>query len=193
MPRRTTLREDYFSWLYSLIKNPKNKRTYVKLCKGLHKIPFRWHIKNDDNRREDGLNLRDRYYEENRLDESFVEVAYWLREECSVLEMMIALAQRINGITYDLKDQEDKTPRWFLEMLKNLKLSRFTDNSTPYEELDPVQEAEVCDTLCDTLDRTYDRYGNGSFFPLKRRHPQDMRTTEIWYQLMLWLDENYGL
>lgn len=191
MPRRTTLKEDYFSWLYSLISD--QKRSYVKLCHLLHKQIFYWSVHNDDNRCEDGLNLRRIYIEENRLDESHLEVRYFLKGECTMFEMMVALAQRINGITYDLKTQDDKTAKWFYEMLQNLRISRFADNSSPYADLDPVQEATVHEILCDTLDRTYDKSGNGSLFPLKRQHPQDMRETEIWYQLMLWLDENYGL
>lgn len=190
MPRRISLNEEYFSWLYSLVGD--QKRRYVKLCAILHKTKFYWSVKNDDNRCEDGLNLRQIYIEENSLDESHLEVRYFLKRECTVFEMMVALAKRMDDITYDLKTHENKTSKWFFEMLQNLRISRFTDDSSPYEELTPVQEAEVCDRLCYTLDRTYDRKGNGSLFPLKKTHPNDMRDTEIWYQLMLWLDENYG-
>lgn len=191
MPRRTTLKDDYFSWLYSLVG--KQKRTYVKLCRELHKIKFRWSVPNDDNRCADGLALRDRFIEEQNLDEDHIEVKYWLKGDCTVFEMMVALAQRIDGITYDLVHHEDKASKWFYEMLQNLRISRFTDNSSPYEELTPTQEAEVNEIFCDTLDRCYTFSGEGSLFPLKRRPPKDMRETEIWYQLMLWLDENYGL
>lgn len=191
MPRRTTLKEDYFSWLYGLVS--KTPRSYMKLCRELHKYPFRWSVRNDDNRCADGISLRDRFIEEQNLDEAHLEVRYFLKGDCTVFEMMVALAERMDGITYDLKTHEDKKSKWFLEMLQNLKLSRFTDNSTPHEELDPVQEATVCDTLQILLDRTYGRSGAGSLFPLKRRHPDDMSRTEIWYQLMAWLDENYGL
>lgn len=192
MPRRTTLKDDYFSWLYGLVS--KQSRSYVKLCKLLHQIRFYWSVENDENRCQDGLNLRDRFAEENHLDLAHLEVRYWMEKApCSVFEVMVALAQRMDGLTYDLKTHENKTSKWFYEMLQNLRLSRFTDNSSRFEDLGPVQEAEVCDTLCVTLDRAYDKSGTGSLFPLKRAHPRDMRKTEIWYQLMAWLDENYGL
>lgn len=191
MPRRIIpLREEYFDWLYGLVGD--QARSYVKLCKLLHSRKFYWSVRNDENRCEDGLNLRRRFSELVKLDESHLEVIYFLKADCTVFEMMVALAQRINDITYDLNDHEDRTSKWFYEMLQNLRMSRFTDKSSPYEELDPVQEAEVVTLLCDTLDRTYDRQGRGSFFPLKRVHKEDMRETEIWYQLMLWLDENHG-
>jgi hypothetical protein len=187
---RTTLREEYFSWLYDLVRT--TKPSYRKLCRFLDEKKFRWSVPNDDNRCEDGLNLRDEFIEAHNLDESHLEVRYFLKGECTVLEVMVALARRINDLMFDLRRQDDKTPKWFVEMLRNLGIDRFTDVTTPDPRLDPISEVQVDQILEILMDRTYDVYGRGSLFPLKRRHPKDMSTVEIWYQLMTYLEENYS-
>lgn len=198
MQQKKTIKEEYFLWLYKLVDG--RKRSYRKLCRVLFDKRFRWSVHNDDNRGQDGLDLRDLFIEENALDESHLEVSYFLKGEWNMFEVMVALAQRINDVTYDLKTQENKTPKWFMEMIQNLRLERFSDNysrfdgsSYPIDKgFDIVTYQEICDILENLLDRTYDFYGNGSLFPLKRKPPQDMSKVEIWYQLMLYLDENYG-
>lgn len=189
MGRKTTLSQDYFDWLYSQIKYKKTN--YTMLCKELCEKKFRWSIHNDDNRCEDGLNLRNIFIDENQLDESHTEVKYFLKAECTLFEVLVALAQRMNDVMYDLEDQDNKSATWFHEMIKNLELDKFTDLHIYKERFDPLAEAEIDDRLDTFLSRTYDFYGNGSLFPLKKRPRKDMANTEIWYQMMAWLDENY--
>lgn len=190
--RILSLREEYFDWLYAQARG-SIRPSYTKLCKEMHKTNFRWSVPNDDNRCQDGLNLRSEFVELLNLDETHLEVRYFLKgESCTFFEMLVALAKRMNIITFDLMEQ-DRTEHWFYELLVNTGLSRYPDESSKYPELTPVQEAEVCDTLCAILDRTYSKSGTGSLFPLKVAHKEDMREVEIWYQLMLWLDENYGM
>lgn len=186
MRKQQTIREDYFLWLYKIVDG--RKRSYRKLCKRLYEINFRWSVHNDDNRCEDGIELRDLFIEEEKLDESHLEVQALLKGECNLFEMMVALAQRMNDLTYDLKTQDDKTSKWFNEMICNLDLFEYDDMWI----FTPISEAKI-DRICDTLmDRTYDWYGRGSLFPMKRRPPKDMAKVEIWYQLMLYLEENHG-
>src|SRR5512133_1227035 len=188
MGRQTTLNEEYFSWLYKLIG--KQRRTYKKLCRELHAKTFRWSVHNDDNRCEDGLKLRELFIEENNIDESHLEVKYFLKGECTIFELLVALAQRINELMYDLTRQEDRSSKWFLEMINNLKLGDFTDNFNPGDRFDEMTETKIDDILETFMDRTYDRYGNGGLFPLKKQHVKDQSRVEIWYQLMSYLDEN---
>lgn len=187
---RETLKEEYFSWLYKQIG--KQRRSYVKLCKELHEKKFRWTIHNDDNRCEDGLALRDIFAEENNLDETHLEVKYFFKADCSVFELLVALAKRIDDLMYDLEHQENHASRWFREMLENLRLSRFTDDTFRDTFLDPVSEASVNEILEVFMDRQYGFDGRGGLFPLKKRPPEDQSEVEIWYQLMRYLDENYG-
>lgn len=185
-----TLSEEYFSWLYKQVGN--QRRTYVKLCKELYNKKFRWFVPNDDNRCEDGLNLRDQFIEENGIDTEHTEVRYFLKMPCTVLEVLVALAQRFDYQMFDLNNQQDQSSKWFLEMLENLRLSRFTDNWNNDDRFDPVSEAEINEILEILMDRTYGFDGRGGLFPLKKRHKEDQSRVEIWYQMMLYLDENYG-
>ena len=190
MRRSPTLREEYFSWLYRQVGNQRPTR--MKLCRELHDIKFRWFIENDDNRFEDGLNLRREYIEQEGLDEDHLEVKGFLKGDCTFLEMMIGLAKRMNDLSYDFNPSKDLTSKWFVEMLENLRLDNLTDNaSTSYTFY--TDQIELIRSVTETvMDRTYDWYGRGGLFPLKRKPPQDQSKTEIWYQLMLYLGENYG-
>ena len=184
MPKETTINDKYFSWLYQLIG--QQRRPYKKLCKELHKKPYRWTVPNDDNRAEDGLNLRDQFIEENELDIDHLEVRYFLKNACSVFEMLVALSQRINELTFDLNTQQDNSSKWFLELIKNLRLDHLTDGEIFYKYTE-----EIIDTVLETfLSRTYDSYGRGGLFPMKGSPPRDMSKVEIWYQVMLYLEEN---
>jgi len=190
MGRNRTLNDQYFSWLYNRIKN--QKRSYIKLSKELHNKAFRWSIRNDDNRGEDGLNLRDLFIDEENLDESHLELRYFLKAECTIFEMLVALSERIDNLMYDLNNQEDYSSKWFLEMLKNLKLDKYNDNFSPGERFDEMTETRINEILEIFMDRTYDYYGRGGLFPIKKQPPTDQTGVEIWYQLMLYLDENYN-
>lgn len=187
------LKEEYFDWLVNNILGPKVFKKYTTLCKELHRKKFRWFVHNDDNRCSDGLRLRDYFMEALRLDESHLEVKAFLRADCSVLEVMIALSQRANDITYDLNEtQKNKTALFFLILLKNLRLDRFVDDMSRDGRFAPVAEAEIDDILEVMMDRTYGVDGDGGMFPLKKRHREDQSKVEIWYQMMHWLDENYS-
>lgn len=183
--RRTTISQEYFDWLYKKIDRP-NERSYRTLCKLLDNKKFRWSVHNDDNRCEDGLNLRRMFAED--MDENHLEVKYFLKGDCTVFEMLVALAQRMNDLTYDLKTHDDRTPKWFHKLIINLGLKEY-DDSWRFKAMDEIKIDEILEIM---LDRTYGYYGNGGLFPMKRRPPKDMSEVEIYYQLMYWLDENYG-
>lgn len=182
--------DEYFSWLYSKVK--KQQRTYVKLSKFLHTIPFRWTVPNDVNRCEDGLNLRENFLTESHLDESHLTVKYFMKAPCTVFELLVALAGRLDFIMYELDDQESREPRWYREMLMNLRLAEYTDNYNTSDRFDEMTEQKIYKVIEVFMDRTYDFNGTGGLFPMKMRPKKDQRKVEIWYQMMLYLDENYG-
>lgn len=131
-------------------------------------IPFQYILERDENRALDGLDLRWEYNDGNEITN--------LPEDCSVLEMMVALAIRITD-EY-ISDMNDSSPRdFFLEMIDNLGLF-YRDRNTIREIVE------------DWMNREYDWDGSGSPFPL--RYPvHDQREVEIWSQAMEYLDENY--
>lgn len=168
-----TLDDLYLTWLYSQVGSVKVKnpgRTYWTLFRQLYTKEFIWFVPNDDNRAEDGRELRYEFAADEGLHH--VDPA-WLSLECSVLEMLIALSRRASF--------EDGRPAkvWFWIFLRNLGLDAYTDRSR-YERRD------VDEVLESVIHRRYDRNGNGGIFPLYNP-AKDQRRVELWYQLCEYL------
>lgn len=194
MLKDLTIREEYFDWLYKQVN--QTKESFKTLCHILHQKEFRWSVSNDDNRCQDGLDLRQAFIDEKCLDEAHTEVIYFLKGGCTVLEVLVGVSQRLDFLNTDMESSAPRTSKWFHRLLTNLRLNIFRDGSNLLynRTYDYRKDDVLIDTIIDRMmDRTYDSYGNGSLFPMKRQPPQDMRKTEIWYQMMYWQDENYGL
>ena len=85
---------------------------------------------------------------------------------------------------YDLKGGPPKHHIWYAELLENLDLIKVTDAYWRRKGTDAVDL--INRVIAIFLDRTYDRNGEGSLFPIKRS-VVDMRTLDIWYQMMTYL------
>ena len=181
------LDEGYFLWLYSHIASPKEQRKrfqWWELAKILYTTPFEWFIPNDDNRAVDGTDLRDifMHYEEP-YDETF---ELWVTEECTMLEMLIALADRLK---FEV-DAPIDTCFWML--MDNIGLTESRYNDSAFSRSPRKFRSEVDEVLSMVNNRTYDYDGNGGLFPLT--NPQeDQREVEIWYQMAAYLNEKEGL
>lgn len=173
-----TIRQDYFDWLCGLVGD----RCSWMLLRTLHDRDFVPVIKRDENRALDGIELREEYYETNPYFETDA-----LEGPCSVLEMLIALAQRIDFETKDAVSDEIHTSDWFWEMLDNLGISCYDDDN--FYDLDAVFNiAEALDVF---LSRSYGADGLGGIFPLKWP-TADQREIEIWFQKEAYLKERIG-
>ena len=124
----------YFDWLVDLVaKDLFSKDTsYRKLLEHLYSIDFKYVLRMDKNRAEDGLGLRRKfslatgYNFENRM------------KRCSVLEMMIALAVRCEDSIMEDPEYGNRVPQWFWGMIKNLGLYNMTDYNFDEEIVDNV-------------------------------------------------------
>lgn len=169
------LDELYFSWLYSQvgsveITNPS--RTYWGILRELYTTEFFWIVPNDDNRAEDGKELRYEFLHEENIEHVDKE---WLELGCSMLEMMIGLSRRLSF-------EDDGEPHlWFWALMENLDLERYNDNTH-------IPDGIVYKVLGDVIWRTYDRKGKGGLFPL-RRSRQDQTEVELWYQMSEYLNQ----
>jgi len=158
----------YFNWLCAKVvdmrkTNPSD--TYWELLRKLHKTEFVWFLSGDDNRAEDGKELRREFI----LQADIPDDPEWrLILGCSVLEMLIAFARRAEFQT-DMPVSD-----WFWEFLTNLGLAEFNDGS----DLDPEEIDEILECL---VWRTYDYNGLGGMFPIKNPET-DQRDIEIWHQ-----------
>lgn len=168
----------YFNWLYSQVSDIAESRPshrYFKLLNQLHGIEFVWSIIGDDNRMQDGRDLRTEFLHANFLpnDGSLAS------EGCSVLEMLIAFSRRASFIT------DESLHDWFWAMLHNLGLEEVHDAS-------PVNTKAIDEIINTFVWRTYTSKGAGGLFPLHETQ-KNQRKVEIWYQFNEYLCEiDYG-
>jgi len=168
---------DYFSWLCSQTNTPTSSnrtRTYWSLLGQLHAKPFRWRIARDENRSEDGKQLREEYLDTYELEPNSDEPDF----PASILEVLIALSRRVSFESYGAPYE------WFWVMIENLGLKQYTDAGYT-----PHVAQEVDDVLENLIERTYGRDGTGGLFPLRTTR-MDQRKTEIWYQSQQYLLES---
>ena len=174
---RDRINDEYFEWMCDLVCGHKFHRdiSYRKLLETLHGIEFTYSIPNDINRAEDGIDLRYRF----ALSQDQLGIELYLRGPCSVLEMMVALAIHCEESIMDDPLIGDRTAQWFWGMITNLGLGSMTDNR--------FDERFVENTIGIFLDREYEPDGRGGLFRI-RDCDCDLRTVEIWWQLLWYLD-----
>ena len=183
MRRNRLIEEWYFEWLCEKIEQRcyNEDMTFVNLLRTLHEIDFRVIIPKDENRADDGIDLRDRFIDE-RLTQSYPGIYYgYLQGPCSVLEMMVALAIRCEEDIMDDPAIGDRTGQWFWAMVVNLGLGSMTD-----DKFDRDYVEDVIDVF---LERNYEPNGKGGLFYI-RNCDADLRDIEIWMQLCWYLPEN---
>lgn len=173
-----TLDDLYLEWLYKeaigATKNRNPDRSYWELAKCLYKHKFEWLISNDDNRAEDGKCLRDEFITDCGIED--IEIG-WLQMDCSMLEMLIALARRASF------ESTGTAGDWFWIFMENLGLKQYTDRGFDLDAEAAIDEA--CERV---IYRKYQRNGAGGLFPL-RNAQRDQRRIELWYQLATYLLE----
>lgn len=179
----TPLDDEYFGWLAAKVgadstRNPA--RSYIRLVHQLYRTPFVWTVHNDDNRAEDGKELREIFLQESGMQTQ----PGWLELDCSLLELFIALAHRASFETEGLPEE------WFWHFLSNLGLSRYSD--FVYSNYNMRTENDVKEILDIFMFRKYGFEGHGGLFP-HRAAAQDQRRVELWYQLQSYVLEGNGI
>lgn len=174
----TQIEASYFDWLCSKCDVHDHKKL---LCQLLD-TEFTYSIELDGNRAEDGVDLRYRFGKEHGIAQHRIATALDQRP-CSVLEMMVALALRIEEEIMSDCEKGDRTGVWFKTMLQNLRLVTMDDRR--------YDERIVYERIRTFLDRQFAINGDGSLFRL-RNPRRNMRNVEIWYAAMWYLDEIQG-
>jgi hypothetical protein len=169
------IEEVYFNWLYNKVafaRHPTPSLTFYNLLRILHRTEFVWFLTGDDNRAQDGLDVRSEFLRGSGLQHE----SNWSHIGCSVFEMLIALTRKAEFET-DLTARE-----WFWIFMENLSLKDLSDSKRNIDR--------KVDVILETLIwRTYDANGHRGLFPLK--HPtDDQRHVEIWYQFYAYLNEH---
>lgn len=162
---------DYFQWLTSLIQTPIGK-TYGLLFERMHNLEFLWTVPHDENRIQDGADLRSEFCGETRqhLQLEFV----------TTLEVLVALSRRLAFVA----GGEEEFQAW--NLLKNLKLHKMSDPLTQANanRIEAILEALIW--------RTYRQDGHGGFFPLNNPE-EDQTKVEIWNQMQHYVTEMQAL
>ena len=168
------LEQQYYEWLTELI--PKWRFGYSILIRYLYETPFRVTLLMDENRVGDGLSMRTRFVWSKNLGATERDILKRQRP-CSVLEVMIGLAQRFEEEYMTQYSDENPIEIWFGPMIDSLGLGNFDDR-----HFDPYCFDQIMLTF---LDRSYFPDGRGSLFYIPGT-TTDMRQVEIWQQMMMW-------
>lgn len=171
------LDESYLEWLYRQVGSVKTRdrsKTYWSLLRQLFRTEFFWWVPNDDNRAEDGRDLRLEFIQDTDIEDVDKD---WLDLGCSFLEMLIALSRNCSF-------EDGREPRWwFWHLLENLRLHECRDSNFDERMADFVESV-----TSEVIWRTYDYDGDGGLFPLEHAEV-DQRHVEIWYQFNTYLLE----
>lgn len=173
--------DEYNCWILDMMEaNLPEHRKYSKLLEELSYIEYKWYIPLDENRDIDAIDLRKEYLAERNMDFISLREAFCAYPR-SVLEVMAALSRRVE-IEITGEPGNDHIERWFWTMIFNLGLDRFDNQNFNRRNIDKIIEI--------WLSREFDWNGNRSAFPL-RNCQIDQRKIDIYYQMQLYLSENY--
>ena len=178
------LKERYFRWLIAAVSNDEHPAdNYKKLLRYLHDRSFCYILPMDGNRSEDGIDLRYRGFA-YQCGIDYREIASVLDiRDCSVLEMMVSLAVRMEDIAGDY-DYGDRTSIWFWKMVESMGLKGMTD--AYIESNSTTAQADIEETVDRFLKREYYPNGKGGLFTLPDSDC-DLRQMEIWNQMCRFL------
>lgn len=169
------LGSDYYQWLLNSIGVLHgNHLDYLLLMRHLNEVPYEYMLYSDKNRAIAGTILRTHFAHESGV---YLEDVF--SGDCTVLEMLVALATRI---MYDYGTDRSKE-EWFWELMSNLGLDKFNDAE--------YNETEV-DTILDIwMHRKYEPNGYGSLFPIDGYFEGDATTMSVWDQMNLYMTRKY--
>lgn len=172
---------DYFEWLVAIVSKNRFDRnvSYRKLLMYLHTVKFKWIIEDDLNRANDGISLRWRFVQDIGKERYYEAINECLSGQCSVLEMLIALAVRCEETIMDDPNYGNRTAQWFWKMINNLGFSGMYNDNFDKKIVSVVIEK--------FLNREYAPDGRGGLFII-RNYQEDLRTVPIWKQLCWYLD-----
>lgn len=183
MDDQNSIVTEYYDWLVAKVFDASIKgHSYGDLLWYLLHRPFYWpiYIPLDENRALDGVNLRSQFDEQYG---GLYEINSYLGEDrCSWLEMMIALAIRLESEIMADSRIGNRTGDWFWIAITNLGLNNMVDG---YFDSRYTNEC-----LQRFEDRKYNSDGSGGgMYILSNPMPnRDMRG-EVWYQLNWYMTE----
>jgi hypothetical protein len=167
-----SLSEGYLRWLESQIRDGQRDQTYWDLIKIMFEKRFDALVPHDDNRMQDGLDLRTEFCHSNHIS---MDALHFLGV-CSFLEVLIGLSHRLEF------NAGGNHRQWAWQLLDNLELTKMID---PLPKRKATQINHILDAV---IRRTYKPDGQGGFFPLAWPD-EDQTKVELWYQMAAYIHE----
>ena len=162
--------------------------TFFNLASTLHSIPFHGGVPNDVNRIGDGRQLRSWFA---KVGSNFKDYSVLDKPSTSVLEVLVALAERIDVEIMRSSEEDPRIEEWFWVMMNNLHITKEDFNDAKWcLELKNFVEYRI--RLM--LERQYKADGDGALFPLNVKDilgNQNLSDVEIWYQMQFWFKKHY--
>ena len=168
MTRADALHERYFQWMCGLVMGDQQYSRNLSY----EKLPM------DEYRARHGVDLRYDFGYENHYPDRTIEHLLDIRE-CSILEMMVALARTCEERIMEDDTVGNRTGQWFWNMIVSLGLGSMSDSRYNEREVDRILDI--------FLNRTYEANGRGGLFTIEDC-PYDLRAVDIWYQMMWYLN-----
>lgn len=189
----------YLRWLIGIVDSPDTSMDrYSLLYDQLLSTEFTWDNSKrnglylDSNRAQDGLALRSEFCDDNP-EFTLSDLSHILptQTQCSVLEMMVAFASRIDEqIMWD-SQEGDRAWLWFRYMLQSLDCSMYDNNN--FSKLGVTRKINIF------LRHQYKSNGRGGLFYLSG-NPDDiiryfewipnfklaMNDLQLWEQMGIW-------
>ena len=178
--------EEYFEWLCKFVAG----ESYRHLLLYLDSVPFEAKHDMDNNRIADGIKLRYKFAEDTGKTVEYVENEFDMSSTCSILELIISLAIRIEEDMSD-PDYGDRTVIWFWEMIKSLGLYNMMVGED-YEDFLVLNTPTIQTIIEKFINLEYEPSGKGSLFTINNPDV-DVRTLDIWYQMGLYVNRLLGL
>lgn len=173
------IKNQYFNWLIELVlPNEIDRINYHELLKTLYFYEYVPSMDRDINRIADAYELRKTF--SFKCNFPFDYIVTDLNEQCSMLEMMVALSNRIEDTIMFDPEYGNRIDVWFKEMLSSMLLIEQTNSNYDAEWIN--YRIKIFNN------RQYEVNGQGSLFTVSNPNV-DMRDLEIWYQMQLYLSE----
>lgn len=167
------LRNEYFNWLCrQAMNNPKARDNMSKILEMLYTLEFQPLMKEDENRWIDGNDIKYRFAWDNEYSYDYIDDN--LIRRCSILELMVAMAYKIEDRYMAEMTGPSQASRWFFAMLDSLGLATMTNDN--YDEEEVVRKIDIFNN------REYEFDGRGGLFTIYNPI-DDQRTIEIWRQM----------
>lgn len=180
----TNLNELYFKWICSIIFPDEHLRNnFTNVLHLLHNTSFEYTLALDENRKKDGIDLRYHFSCACKIPYDVIQINFD-NNNCSILEVMTALAIRCEEDIMSDLEHGDRTSDWFWIMFTNLGLSNYADGSWSI-----YSYYEVNNILRKFMFREYNPDGsNGGLF-ICHNSIYDLRNMQLWDQMGLCMNE----